>query len=116
MVSSSQQPPVVHPTATQAKKINFDLDIQLMRSLLHTIHSTDLIHRQPTAAQRSLYADDISHLEHQISKMEEQLKKRKSVGRRLERWLTCRDREYERFVALQSELNRVYSLLMIGAT
>lgn len=48
--------------------------------------------------------------------MEEQLKKRKSVGRRLERWLTCRDREYERFVALQSELNRVYSLLMIGAT
>jgi hypothetical protein len=116
MASSSQQPPVVPPTATQADKINFVLDIHVMRSLLHTIHSTDLIHRQPTAAQRSSYADTVSSLEHRISKIEEHLKKRKSVGRRLERWLTCRDRDYERFVVLQSELNRVYSVLMVNAT
>jgi hypothetical protein len=117
MASSSQHlPPVVPTTTSEGDKINFVLDIHVMRSLLHTIHSTDLIHRQPTEAQRASYADTVSTLEYRISKIEEHLKKRKSVGRRLERWLTCRDRDYERFVALQRELNRVYSVLMLNAT
>jgi hypothetical protein len=113
MASSTQTPAV--PT-TEGDKINFDLDIHVMRSLLHTIHSTDLIHRQPTEAQRSSYADTVSILEHRITKIEEHLRKRKSVGRRLERFLTCRDKDYERFVVLQSELNRVYSVLTLNAT
>jgi hypothetical protein len=113
-MASSSQPPVIPPT--EGDKINFVLDIHVMRSLLHTIYSTDLIHRQPNKAQRSSYADKVSLLEQRITKIEEHLKKRKSLGRRLERFLTCRDRDYERFVALQSELNRVYSELMINAT
>jgi hypothetical protein len=113
MASSSQAP--VLPT-TEGDKINFVFDIHVMRSLLHTIYSTDLIHRQPTKEERSSSADTVSLLEQRITKIEKHLKNRNSVGRRLERFLTCRDRDYERFVALQSELNTVYSLLLLNAT
>jgi len=113
-MASSSQAPTAPPT--EGDKINFVLDIHVMRSLLHSIYSTDLIHRQPTEAKRSSYADKVSLLEQRITKIEEHLKKRNSVGRRLERLLTCRDKDYERFVALQSELNTVYSLLMLNAT
>ena len=113
-MASSTQPLVLPPT--EGDKINFVLDIHVMRSLLHSIYSTDLIHRQPNEAQRSSYADKVSLLEQRITKIEEHLKKRNSVGRRLERLLTCRDKDYERFVALQSELNTVYSRLLLNAT
>ena len=74
-MASSSQPPTA-PT-TEGDKIDFVLDIHVMRSLLHTIHSTDLIHRQPNKAQRSSYADKVSLLEQRITKIEEHLKKRK---------------------------------------
>jgi hypothetical protein len=113
-MASSSQPPVIPPT--EGDKINFVLDIHVMRSLLHTIYSTDLIRRQPNEAQRSSYADKVSLLEQRITKIEEHLKKRKTISRRLEKFLTCRDKDYERFVALQSELNSVYSRLLLNAT
>jgi hypothetical protein len=102
-------------TAGNEDKINFVFDISIMKSMLHTIHSSDLIHRQPTEARRSAYADTVSLLEHKVSKIEEVLKKRKCVGKRLQRILTCKDRDYDKFVALKNELREVYSDLMNNA-
>jgi hypothetical protein len=96
-------------------KINFDFDIKVMKTLLETIHSGDLIHRQPSEAQRSAYADTVSALEAKVAEIEALLCKRRRCGRRMMRFLTCRDELYEHVVMLKSELNSVYSNLQNNA-
>jgi hypothetical protein len=58
----------------------------------------------------------VSLLENRITKMEELLKKRKCVSKRLQRFLTRKDRDYDAFIELKGELNRFYEELVDGAT
>ncbi|KAE9369153.1 hypothetical protein N431DRAFT_469083 [Stipitochalara longipes BDJ] len=97
-------------------KINFSFDIRIIKSILHSIHSTDLIHRQPTEEQRAASADAISLLEQRLTKTEHELEKRESCGKRLQRLFTCRDKDYTDFVELSCELREMYSALLLNAT
>jgi len=96
-------------------KINFDFDIKVMKDLLHTIHSEDLIHRQPSEAQRTAYEDTVTSLEEKVGETEGLLAKRRRCGRRMKRFLTCRDELYDQVVMLMSALNSVYSDLQNNA-
>lgn len=96
-------------------KINFDFDIKVMKDLLHTIHSEDLIHRQPSEAQRTAYEDTVTSLEEKVAETERLLAKRRRCGRRMKRFLTCRDELYDQVVMLKSALNSVYSDLQNNA-
>ncbi|KAN0101496.1 hypothetical protein V8E51_012006 [Hyaloscypha variabilis] len=111
----STQPPVPPSTTPSTTKPNLNLDIQILSSILHTIHSTSLISRQPTASARTTSATTVSHLESRLSKLSAALQKRESCGKKLQRLLTCRDREYEEFVALGEEIGEVYEGLLGGA-
>jgi hypothetical protein len=96
-------------------KINFDFDIKVMKNLLQTIHSEDLIHRQPSEAQRSAYAETVSELEEKLTETENLLSKRHRCGWRMKRFLSCHDELYEQVVMLKSELHSVYSNLQNNA-
>jgi hypothetical protein len=96
--------------------INYTFDIYIMKSILHTIHSSDLIHRQPTEAQRTAFASTVSLLSRQLTKTEEELQKRDWCGKRLQRFLTCRDKDFVNFVKLKDEVREVYSELLLNAT
>ncbi|PMD42824.1 hypothetical protein L207DRAFT_527695 [Hyaloscypha variabilis F] len=111
----STQPPVPPPTTPSTTKPNLNLDIQILSSILHTIHSTSLIARQPTATARTTSASTVSALESRLSKLSAALQKRESCGKKLQRLLTCRDREYEEFVVLGEEIGEVYEGLLGGA-
>jgi hypothetical protein len=113
-MASSSQPPT-SPTSFPTSPQTYLLSIHLLKSILHTIHSTSLIPRQPTAPLRSSAASTVSFLSHPIVKIEELFKKRKCVRKRLKRWVTCRDRDYEAFVELKGEVSRVYEELVSGA-
>jgi hypothetical protein len=96
--------------------INYTFDIYIMKSILHTIHSNDLIHRQPTEAERTAFASAVSLLSRQLTKTEEELQKRDSCGKRLQRFLTCKDKDFVNFVKLKGEVREVYSELLLNAT
>jgi hypothetical protein len=96
-------------------KINFDFDIKVMKDLLHTIHSGDLIHRQPSEAQRTAYANTVTNLEEKVAQAEGLLAKRRGCGRRIKQLLNCRDELYDQVVMLKSALNSVYSDLQNNA-
>lgn len=96
-------------------KINFDFDIKVMKNLLHNIHSEDLIHRQPSEAQRTAYADTVTNLEEKVAETESLLAKRRRCGRKVKRLFTCRDELYNQVVMLKSALNSVYSDLQNNA-
>jgi hypothetical protein len=96
-------------------KINFDFDIKVMKDLLHTIHSEDLIHRQPSEAQRTAYANTVTNLEEKVVQAEGLLAKRRGCGRRMKRFLNCHDELYDQVVLLKSALNSVYSDLQNNA-